>query len=111
MSFRDTCLVAADAFADLVVRLPAAGWEAPAWAYGRVATSSGTPSARPCARFRQGSITQRVVRRFSARALPDARSVPPEVFASAVAASTDVRRGRSPAAGAARGPLGRGKGN
>jgi hypothetical protein len=110
MSFRDTCLAAADAFADLVVRLPAAGWEAPAWAYGRVATSSGTPSARPVrqvpARLDNSAGRQEILS-------PGAvgRSVPPEVFASAVAPSTDVRRGRSPAAGAARGPLGRVKGN
>jgi uncharacterized protein (TIGR03083 family) len=95
MSFRDTYLAAADAFADLVVRLPADGWEAPGlgeWTrrdlIGHTVSSAlrQVPAVLANPAGHQEILSPAGYWTF-------ARSVPPEIYAAAVAASTaDARK-------------------
>jgi uncharacterized protein (TIGR03083 family) len=89
MTFRDTYLAAADAFADLVVRLPADGWEAPGlgvWTrrelVGHTVSSAlrQVPPVLANPAGHQEILSPEGYWTF-------ARSVPPEIYAAAVAAS------------------------
>jgi uncharacterized protein (TIGR03083 family) len=94
MSFRDTYLAAADAFADLVVRLPDDGWETPGlgeWTRRDLighTVSSALRQVPPVLANPAGH--QEILSPEGYWAF--ARSVPPEVYAAAVAASTDDAR-------------------
>jgi uncharacterized protein (TIGR03083 family) len=95
MSFRDTYLAAADAFADLVVRLPGTGWEAPGlgiWTRRDLVghtVSSALRQVPPVLANPAGH--QEILSPEGYWAF--ARSVPPELYAAAVAASSvDARK-------------------
>jgi uncharacterized protein (TIGR03083 family) len=94
MSFRDTYLAAADAFADLVVRLPGAGWDTPGlgvWTRRDLVghtVSSALRQVPPVLANPAGH--QEILSPEGYWAF--ARSVPPEVYAAAVAASADDAR-------------------
>jgi uncharacterized protein (TIGR03083 family) len=94
MIFRYTYLAAADAFADLVVRLPADGWEAPGlgiWTrrdlVGHTVSSAlrQVPAVLANPAGHQEILSPEGYWTF-------ARSAPPEIYAAAVAASTDDAR-------------------